>query len=228
MTGCAVTVAWRGSPQPSQAASVSLSRQLNALGTPRSGNGARSATRSLVERLLKTSLDTLAEAMEGTVVHPANPKTALSVRAMLTASIGALELLPDRGDPFSIRDWIENDSGSGFLFLTSRGDQHASLRGLISTWLEIAVNALLSFPRDDGRRIWIVLDESPALHQLPSPAARPRRKPPVRRLLRARGAGVLRSPRSLRARRGRRSSPTSAAPAWCPSPPPPPLSSENS
>ena len=169
MTGCAVTVAWLGSPQASQAASVSLSRQLNALGTPRSGNGARSATGSLVEHPLKTSLDTLAEAMEGTVVHPANPKTALSVRAMLTASIGALELLPDRGDPFSIRDWIENDSGSGFLFLTSRGDQHASLRGLISTWLEIAVNALLSFPRDDGRRIWIVLDESPTLHQLLQP-----------------------------------------------------------
>ena len=87
---------------------------------------------------------------------------------MLTANIGALELLPDQGTPFSIRDWIENDGGGGFLFLTSRGDQHASLRGLISTWLKIAVNALLSLPRDDGRRIWIVLDELPTLHQLPS------------------------------------------------------------
>ena len=125
----------------------------------------------LVDHLLKTELKALAEAMEGTVaqsiVDPENPKTALSVRAMLTANIGAMDLLPDAGPSFSIREWIERDGG-GFLFLTSRGDQHASLRGLISTWLEIAVNALLSLPRRDGRRTWLILDELPTLHQLPS------------------------------------------------------------
>ena len=125
----------------------------------------------LVDHLLKTELSALADAMEGTVaqsiVDPANPKTALSVRAMLTANIGAMDLLTDEGPPFSIREWIEHRS-PGFLFLTSRGDQHASLRGLISTWLEIAVNALLSLPREDGRRIWVILDELPTLHQLPS------------------------------------------------------------
>ena len=151
---------------------ITAARQLFSHGAAVFWKRGETRNRVLVEHLLKTSLDTLAEAMEGTVaqsiVDPANPKTALSVRAMLTANIGALELLPDQGTPFSIRDWIENDGGGGFLFLTSRGDQHASLRGLISTWLEIAVNALLSLPRDDGRRIWIVLDELPTLHQLPS------------------------------------------------------------
>ncbi len=151
---------------------ITAARQLFSHGAAVFWRRGETRNRVLVEHLLKTSLDTLAGAMEGTVaqsiVDPANPKTALSVRAMLTASIGALELLPDEGPPFSIRDWIEDDGGSGFLFLTSRGDQHASLRGLISTWLEIAVNALLSLPRDDGRRIWIVLDELPTLHQVPS------------------------------------------------------------
>ena len=151
---------------------ITAARQLFSHGAAVFWKQGETRNRVLVEHLLKTSLDTLAGAMEGTVaqsiVDPANPKTALSVRAMLTASIGALELLPDEGPPFSIRDWIEDDGGSGFLFLTSRGDQHASLRGLISTWLEIAVNALLSLPRDDGRRIWIVLDELPTLHQVPS------------------------------------------------------------
>ena len=132
--------------------------------------------RVLVDHLLKTDLTALAEAMEGTVaqsiVDPDNPKTALSVRAMLTANLSALEFLPDTGKPFSIRDWIggqdqDGDRG-GFLFLTSRGDQHASLRGLISTWLEIAVNAMLSLAQDDGRRIWVILDELPTLHQVPS------------------------------------------------------------
>ena len=42
------------------------------------------------------------------------------------------------------------------------------MRGLISTWLEIAVNSLLSLPRADDRRIWVILDELPTLHQLPS------------------------------------------------------------
>ena len=130
----------------------------------------------LVDHLLKTDLTALAQAMEGTVaqsiVDPENPKTALSVRAMLTANLGALEFLPDEGKPFSIREWISDEArdrnGGGFLFLTSRGDQHASLRGLISTWLEIAVNAMLSLAQDDGRRIWVILDELPTLHQVPS------------------------------------------------------------
>ena len=130
----------------------------------------------LVDHLLKTELTALAQAMEGTVaqsiVDPENPKTALSVRAMLTAHLSALEFLPDTGKPFSIRDWISKEDGEegagGFLFLTSRGDQHASLRGLISTWLEIAVNAMLSLAQDDGRRIWVILDELPTLHQVPS------------------------------------------------------------
>ena len=87
---------------------------------------------------------------------------------MLTAHLGALEFLPDTGEPFSIRDWVGQEDGTGFLFLTSRGDQHASLRGLISTWLEIAVNALLSLHQDDARRVWVVLDELPTLHQVPS------------------------------------------------------------
>ena len=126
----------------------------------------------LVDHLLKTDLTALAKAMEGTVaqsiVDPENPKTALSVRAMLTAHLGALEFLPDTGKPFSIRDWIGKEDKDGFLFLTSRGDQHASLRGLISTWLEIAVNAMVTLAQDDGRRIWVILDELPTLHQVPS------------------------------------------------------------
>ena len=132
----------------------------------------------LVEHLLKTDLSELAEAMQGTVaqsiVDTKNPKTALSVRAMLTANIGAMEVLADSGEPFSIREWIACDGddglhrGNGFLFFTSRGDQHASLRGLISTWLEIAVNSMLSLEQDDGRRIWVILDELPTLHQVPS------------------------------------------------------------
>ncbi|MDE0378438.1 MAG: type IV secretion system DNA-binding domain-containing protein [Rhodospirillales bacterium] len=150
---------------------ITAARQLFSHGAAVLWQRGETRNRVLVDHLLKAELSALAEAMEGTVaqsiVDPANPKTALSVRAMLTANIGAMDLLPDEGNPFSIREWIEQGD-PGFLFLTSRGDQHASLRGLISTWLEIAVNTLLSLPRSDGRRIWVILDELPTLHQLPS------------------------------------------------------------
>ena len=63
---------------------------------------------------------------------------------------------------------LSDEDRDGVLFLTSRSDQHASLRGLISTWLEIAVNGMLSLAQDDGRRIWVILDELPTLHQVPS------------------------------------------------------------
>ena len=151
---------------------VTAARQLFSNGAGVLSDRGVTENRVLVDHLLKTDLTALAEAMEGTVaqsiVDPENPKTALSVRAMLTAHLGALEVLADIGAPFSIRDWISDENRGGFLFLTSRADQHASLRGLISTWLEIAVNALLSLDQDDGRRVWIVLDELPTLHQVPS------------------------------------------------------------
>ena len=150
---------------------VTAARQLFANGAGVLRQKGVTENRVLVDHLLKTDLTALAQAMEGTVaqsiVDPDNPKTALSVRAMLTANLGALEFLPDEGAPFSIREWISADGG-GFLFLTSRGDQHASLRGLISTWLEIAVNAMLSLAQEPERRIWVILDELPTLHQVPS------------------------------------------------------------
>ena len=174
--------------------------------------------RVLVDHLLKTDLTELAEAMEGTVaqsiVDPENPKTALSVRAMLTAHLGSLEFLPDEGKPFSIRDWIGKEDKDGFLFLTSRGDQHASLRGLISTWLEIAVNAMLTLAQDDGRRIWVILDELPTLHQVPS--LQPGLAESASSA--AVSCSASRSPRRCATSMGGtapRRSRASAAPAWC-------------
>ena len=150
---------------------LDAARQLFSRGAAVLWKRGETRNRVLLDLLLKTELRELAEAMAGTetqsIVDPENPKTTLSVRAMLTANIGTMDLLSDEGGAFSIREWIEH-GGEGSLFLTSRADQHASLRGLISTWLEIAVNSLLSLPRSDDRRVWVILDELPTLHQLPS------------------------------------------------------------
>ena len=80
---------------------VTAARQLFANGAAVFWEQGVTENRVLVDHLLKTDLTALARAMEGTVaqsiVDPDNPKTALSVRAMLTANVSALEFLPRRG-----------------------------------------------------------------------------------------------------------------------------------
>ena len=130
--------------------------------------------------LLKSNYKLLAHYLAGTeassLISAESEKTSLSILAILAAYISSIKYLHD--DPkenFSIRNWIESDSGdqNGFLFISSKGDQHESLKPLISTWLDIAVKSLLSVEQNqpngqDPRRIWIILDEVGSLQALPS------------------------------------------------------------
>lgn len=92
--------------------------------------------------------------------------------AVLSANLKSLlhlrETPNETGEIFSIRNWIQNDKQDGFLFLTSRADQHETLKPLISTWTDIAINTLLSLEQSDNRNIWIIVDELPSLNYLPS------------------------------------------------------------
>ena len=129
--------------------------------------------------LLKSNYKLLAHFLEGTeassLISAESEKTSLSILAILAAYISSIKYLHD--DPkedFSIRNWIESDvNDQGFLFISSKGDQHESLKPLISTWLDIAVKSLLSTEQNqhdgqDPRRIWIILDEVGSLQALPS------------------------------------------------------------
>ena len=167
--------------------------------------------RVLVDHLLKTDLSELAEAMEDTVaqsiVDPQNPKTALSVRAMLTANIGAMEVLADSGEPFSIRDWISGDRDGGLRRANglprANGFSVFHLPGRPAREPE---GADLHLARDRGeldavpcagRRTTDMGHPGRAAHAASGaePAAGARREPPVRRLFRARRAGGLRAAR---------------------------------
>ncbi|MDA0967628.1 MAG: type IV conjugative transfer system coupling protein TraD [Proteobacteria bacterium] len=130
------------------------------------------SNRHLLQNILKTDLSRLAKLIKGTpaqaIIDEQSPKTALSVMSVLSTYVGAMKYLKDAGDSFSIRKWISDDAVSNFLFVTSRADQHSSLRPLISLWLDIAINALLSLEQSRDRKIWIILDELPSLQYLPS------------------------------------------------------------
>jgi type IV conjugative transfer system coupling protein TraD len=126
----------------------------------------------LINLLVKTDLSVLANLMKDTeiqsIIDPKNPKTSLSVRSMLTTFIQPLTLLNPVRKPFSIRQWVQDDKKQGFLFLSSKASTHEVRRSQIATQIELAITALLSLPRDPKRRVWIIIDELPALHKIPS------------------------------------------------------------
>lgn len=98
-------------------------------------------------------------------------KTAISIRSVISTYLKSLRFLKEIGkdntQKFSIRDWISQDKGDQWLFISSNGEQHASLRSLISMWVAQASLALLSLPENRDRRIWFIVDELPSLHRLP-------------------------------------------------------------
>src|ERR1700730_283886 len=94
-------------------------------------------------------------------------KTAISIKSVLATYLKSLCYIKEGDNSFSIRQWIQNDTASGWLFISSLGSKHESLKPLITTWLDIAVNELLSLPPNSKRRIWVILDEVASLHQLP-------------------------------------------------------------
>ncbi len=106
-----------------------------------------------------------------TLVSGKIEKTAISIRSVITTylkSLTALTGLNTEGSHlFSIRDYILNEQSSGWLFISSNGEQHKSLKPLMSMWLAMASLTLLSLTPNPDRRIWFICDELPSLHKLP-------------------------------------------------------------
>ncbi|STX55681.1 conjugative transfer protein TraD [Legionella beliardensis] len=125
--------------------------------------------------ILTDEFSALEEHLQGTpaatLVSGKIEKTAISIRATLTTylkSFSALAELNQEGKkPFSIRDYILDEQQKGWLFISSNGETHKSLKPLISMWLAQASLALLSLAPDRSRRIWFICDELPSLHKLP-------------------------------------------------------------
>ncbi|HHW4982469.1 TPA: type IV conjugative transfer system coupling protein TraD [Legionella anisa] len=125
--------------------------------------------------ILTDEFSALEEYLQGTpaatLVSGKIEKTAISIRATLTTylkSFSALAELHQEGkQPFSIRDYILDEQQKGWLFISSNGETHKSLKPLISMWLAQASLALLSLTPNRNRRIWFICDELPSLHKLP-------------------------------------------------------------
>ena len=132
----------------------------------------RTTNKDLLDVLTRSTHEELGAYCKGTeaasILSEKGDRMTASVIATIAASLRGFAYLGDDGVPFSIRDWVEDDDGDGWLFITTRNDQIDALKPLITMWVDIATASLLSLRPDADRRIWLVFDELQTLNQLPS------------------------------------------------------------
>ena len=154
---------------------VNAARTVFASAASRMRHDSDRSEEKLLKLLLTGEFGDLEKHLKGTpaatLVSGKIEKTAISIRSVITTylkSLQSLAGLKQEGNPgFSIRDYILNEKQSGWLFISSNGQQHKSLKPLMSMWLAMASLTLLSLPEDRARRIWFICDELPSLHKLP-------------------------------------------------------------
>ena len=126
----------------------------------------------LLDRLLRSKLKDLAAFAAGTdaaaFISLEGERTSAGIQAELASVMRSFSYLDDTRKGLSIRDWVTNEDGDNWLFITVKADQLPSLRPLITVWLDIAISAIMSLTPDRKRRLYCVIDELPSLQKLPS------------------------------------------------------------
>ena len=136
----------------------------------RSGTASNQA---LADRLMTADLSEVHALMRGTIADPLTApeaaRMAESIRAVFNANAKVLKLLPSKGTPFSVRDWVKGDCEPGsILFLSARYVDMSISSQLLTLWLDTAMNTLMTLERTQDLRIWFLIDELGALHRLPA------------------------------------------------------------
>lgn len=125
-----------------------------------------SALHHLLGKLTIGEIFTVLEKMEaGTYVDPKAERTAISVLMTVKNGIRPFRYLHDKGDPFSIRSWVESATDE-WLFVTMRESQKAALRPLLSLWVDIAVRSVTDLPKSRKAEGSFVIDELQTLQKI--------------------------------------------------------------
>lgn len=128
---------------------------------------------ALSENLMTADLKRVHRFLANTIADPLTApeaaRMAESIRAVFNTNAQALRFLPDEGAPFSIRDWITDEKKPGsILFVTSNYVDLPMNRALLTLWMDLAINRLMTLPRTRSLRTWFMFDELGALHKLPA------------------------------------------------------------
>lgn len=124
----------------------------------------------LYRLLVQASIEELRTVVAGTVAEPAvaesNERMFSSMRMVMATAVSSLDhLRKQRAAGLSIREWIGEGRGGkaqGALFLPYSAAQIPALRGILSTWLRLAIVETME-GAEGGQRIWFVIDELDAL-----------------------------------------------------------------
>jgi type IV conjugative transfer system coupling protein TraD len=130
--------------------------------------------KDLIQHLFCGDLKNVESLLEGTIgqamVGKDLEKGTRSVILTLVTYCKSLMYLRDEPctPAFIIRDWVANEADDSWLFISSSQRMAETLKPIISLWIELAVNALLSLKEDRNRRLWFFFDELASLQRLPS------------------------------------------------------------
>ncbi|GAA5062426.1 hypothetical protein GCM10023208_32670 [Erythrobacter westpacificensis] len=133
----------------------------------------RGTNAALAHELMNADLSDLhrlvEDTMAGPISTPSAARMAESVRAVFNVNAKALQMLPEDGTPFSVREWV-NGAGEprSILFLSARYIDMSVLSQLLTLWLDTAIITLMAGQRSRDIRLWFLIDELGALHRLPS------------------------------------------------------------
>lgn len=133
----------------------------------------QTSNRSLAENLMTADLKRVHRILQDTTADPITApeaaRMAESIRAVFNTNAEALMCLPDDGEIFSIRDWIKAKHKPGsILFVSARHVDLPLYKSLLTLWLDLSVNTLMTLPRTRALRTWYLFDELGALHRLPA------------------------------------------------------------
>ena len=131
----------------------------------------RTSNDALYRELMTADLKHVHKLVERTLADPITApeaaRMAESVRAVLNTNAKPIRLLPSQGPQFSIKKWMLGDAEEGsILFLSSRYVDMSVTRTMLTTWMDTALNTLMTMPRVGDVRMWFLVDELGALHRL--------------------------------------------------------------
>ncbi len=138
------------------------------------GNSRGKTVQDLFELISKKDLkemyETLKNTAGGSLLDPKNDKTAMSIRTNTIAFTKWLAYLKESENAFDVSSWVNSiDKGNtGWLFLNATPKQRNILQQIFTVLMDLMISSIMELGPNYDRRIWLIIDELPALNKLPS------------------------------------------------------------
>lgn len=133
------------------------------------GRDGRRTNKDLYNAVAKSNLEAMHALLQGTAgasyVDPITERTGMSLKMTVQNQLESFRFLHDEGEPFSIRQWIHDESDS-WMFITARESMREALKPVLSLWIDTAIKSVLDLEPIHTERIWFFVDELPTLQKL--------------------------------------------------------------